>query len=456
MSYLQARGLALRYAQEYPLFQAVDFEINPGDRIAIVGPNGAGKSSLLRILAGEQAADAGTLAKRRGLVHAVFAQANPADGNAQSTGQRAYTRLAEILADPADVLYLDEPTNHLDAKGRRWLAHQILRRETTCVFVSHDEDFLLQMATRVFEIRRGEFRVFNVGYAAYLERTQQLQQQTWSAYEDEQRQLAALERAARRRDALASRVAKMPVGGSAAARPFYNAKAAKVARTARMLRERIQPEARIAKPWEEQPIPKLDFRAATRPSDPPITLDSLTLSYGAKPVVTGFQLTLRRGERAAITGPNGAGKTTLFKAILGRLAPECGVVMIGQNVHLGYFAQEAETLNPTETPLTACLRECPDRTWVQTILACLKLPRTLVEVPISQLSLGERTKTALAQLLVSKANVLLLDEPTNHLEIDARHALLETLRQWPGTLLVVSHDEAFLDHLEPVRYPLTR
>lgn len=445
MSLLQARGLALRYAQEHPLFQAVDFEINPGDRIALVGPNGAGKSSLLRILNEEQSPDEGRIAKRRGLLLAIFLQANDGDTR-QSAGQRSRAHLAHVLAAGADILLLDEPTNHLDAPGRHWLTHQLLRRDRTVLFVSHDEDFLRAVATRVFEIRRGQFHQYNGGYEFYQHQTQLANQHQWANYESEQRQIKSLHRAAERRDQLAAKVADAPPGG-AISRAFYNAKSAKVARTGRLLRERLPTEMRTKKPWEEQPIPKLDFQNSVRPSDPPITLKNVTLAYAERPIVQGCQLTIRRGERWAISGPNGAGKTTLFRAIRGELQPTEGAIQFGRQVKLGYFAQEAETLASNQTPLEICLRENPDRTWVQTIFACLKLPRANVQVPIRQLSLGERAKTALAVLLVNGANVLLLDEPTNHLEIEARRALLETLQQWDGTILFVSHDAAFSEAL---------
>ena len=446
MSQLQARGLTLRYAQEHPLFQAVDFDINPGDRIALVGPNGAGKSSLLRLLTGAQPPDSGVITKPRGLTLAHFSQSDADGDNHLSAGQCARARLAEILDAPAGILLLDEPTNHLDTRTRHWLAHQLLRHNHTCLFVSHDEDFLHQIATRVFEIRRGQFRQFTGTYAEFLNHSETRNQKNWSAYEAEQRQLASLQRAAQRRDQLAAKVADMPPGG-AVSRAFYNAKSAKVARTARLLRERLPQDSQVAKPWEDQPIPTLDFRNFTRPGDPPIDIQNLTLTYGAKTVLRNCNFTLRRGDRLSIQGPNGSGKTSLFRAIRGELVPAAGAITIAQNVKLGYFAQEAETLNPRQTPLEACMAEGTDRTWVQTILACLKLPREYANVPIAQLSLGERAKTALAQILVSGANVLLLDEPTNHLEIEARHALLATLQQFPGTLLFVTHDGSFQDAL---------
>ncbi len=486
MSILQARGLALRFAQEHPLFHNVDFDINPGDRIALTGPNGAGKSSLLRLLAGELPFDAGTIVRRRGLVTASFAQSNPGAPDAAiwewpedvepllrglgfdtadlytplahlSAGQRSRAFLARALAQAADLLLLDEPTNHLDSRARQWLEHHLLRRQTTCLFVSHDEEFLARVATRVFELRRGQFHVTNAAYETHLHHTELQSRQSWQAYESEQRQLAQLERAARRRDVLAAKVARIPPGGSANARAFYNAKSARVARTARLLRERLAPESRIDKPWEEQAIPQLDFASTPRPSDPPIAIENLTLAYTpAAPVVQNLNVTLRRHDRCHLHGPNGSGKTTLLRAILGDLSPAAGAIRLGPNVRLGYFAQEAETLRGDETPLDACLRFCPDRTWVQTILACLKLPRDYVQVPIARLSLGERAKTALAQVLVSGANLLLLDEPTNHLEIEARHALLDTLDQFPGAILFTSHDPGFAADLATQSLPLSR
>lgn len=448
MSLLQACSLSLRYAQEHPLFQAVNFDVNPGDRIAVVGPNGAGKSSLLRILSGDQPGGGGQIVRRRGLLTAHYAQREEAESG-RSAGQWAMDRLVQLLAGPADVLLLDEPTNHLDEPGRQWLAHQLIRHSRTCLFVSHDEDFLSRLATRVFELRRGQFVECRGGYNDYLAAASGRRQSHWAAFEQDQKRIAALDRAAQRRDSLAAKVADTPPGGRIS-RAFYNAKAAKVARTARLLRERMPGQAQIAKPWEEQPIPVLDFAAVTRSGDPPLAAADVALPH----VEARFDFTVRRGDRWAIHGPNGSGKTTFFRAILGHTEALQGRLQLGVNVKIGYFAQEAETLHPDETPLEVCLRETNDRTWVQTILACLKLPRGCVNAPIGRLSLGERAKTAIAQVLVSGANLLLLDEPTNHLELEARHALIETLRQFPGTILFASHDSAFSSALATETYSL--
>jgi ATPase subunit of ABC transporter with duplicated ATPase domains len=483
MSILQASGLALRFAQEQPLFADVHFEINPGDRIALVGPNGAGKSSLLRLLSAELEPDAGHIVRRRGLAISVFSQHLPLaegesmadwlaepglarvlhglgfDGDAiwsplafLSAGQRSRALLARALTQPAGLLLLDEPTNHLDAAARAWLERELLRHHHTCLFVSHDESFLSAVATRVFELRRGRFRAFGGDWHLFQQESAAAEARDWSAYTAEQKHIAALERAAARRDTLAAKVAATPPGARYS-KDFYGRKAAQVARTGRLLRERFAPEARVEKPWEDQPFPRLHFAACARSGDVPLRLRNLSLGYGGKPVLEGLDAAIRRGERWAIRGPNGAGKSTLLRAIMGQLPPLTGAIELAPNVHPGYFAQEAEMLRPADSPLHACLRLSNDRTWIRTLLACLKLPRHLAETPIHRLSLGERSKTALAQLLVSGANLLLLDEPTNHLEIEARHALQETLHQFPGTILLVSHDDAFTasiatNHLE--------
>ena len=218
MSLLQARGLALRFAQEQPLFHAVNFEINPGDRIALIGPNGAGKTSLLRVLTGELPPDGGLVTVRRGLAIATYSQSLPRDGDIShwpedvepilrglgfdteafytplselSAGQRSRALLARALAAPADLLLLDEPTNHLDAKARDWLEHFLLRHKRTCLFVSHEDEFLDAVSTRIFELRRGKFREFSGGYQAFQADSTAAQRADWATYNTEQRQLAA-------------------------------------------------------------------------------------------------------------------------------------------------------------------------------------------------------------------------------------------------------------------------
>jgi ATP-binding cassette subfamily F protein 3 len=194
----------------------------------------------------------------------------------------------------------------------------------------------------------------------------------------------------------------------------YARKAAKVARTARILRARASDELRVEKPWEEQPMEGLTFDKVSRSGDVVVAATRLTKSYGSKTLFRDLSFHVRRGDRLAIVGPNGSGKTTLLNIIQGTTLPDSGTVRFGR-----------------------------------TLLACLKLRLDRLNRPLGELSGGERTKVALARILTSGANLLLLDEPTNHLEIEAQEALEQALQRYPGTVIIVSHDRFFLDALGP-------
>jgi len=214
-----------------------------------------------------------------------------------------------------------------------------------------------------------------------------------------------------------------------------------VARTARLLKERVVREPEAAKPFEEAPIPRLDFSTVRRSGDIALRVEGLAKSYGAKHLFSELSFHLARGERVALAGPNGSGKTTLLRILVGLEEADAGRIQFGANVEVGYYAQEGENLDAARTPLEIC----GGHTLSRTLLACLKLGRDRVTEPVASLSAGERSKVALARLLLGGANLLLLDEPTNHLEIEAQEAVEQTLAQFPGTVLVVSHDRRFLE-----------
>jgi ATP-binding cassette subfamily F protein 3 len=515
MSLLNVSGLSFRYPSTIELFRDATFAIDEGDCLAVVGANGAGKSTLLDILRGELEPGGGSVARRKGLrvAHAdqagasgdralfdyVF-EARPhlaplrarllaperetpcgyaelvneyeaAGGYAAeaaterilsglgfaptewdlppsslSGGQRTRAGLARALHSNAELLLLDEPTNHLDIAAREWLEAQLAARGGACVLVSHDRMLLRRAATRVLEIERGRVTVFEGGYEGYRVRRALLERQAWDNYEAFQRRKAAAEQAAERRSRLAQRVATAPEGVRAG-RDFYARKAAKVARTSRLLRERVERGPAAPKPWEEQPIPTLDFANVRRSGDIALTAMDLAKSYPGRRLFAGLTFHLARGERMAIVGPNGSGKTTLLRILLGLEPPEGGAVRFGAHVTAGYYAQDAENLDRTATPLEIC----GAGTLSRTLLACLKLRPDRVDQPLGESSAGERAKVALVRLLVSEANLLLMDEPTNHLEIEAQEALEKTLAQFPGTIVLVSHDRSFLEALGPGR-----
>lgn len=481
MSLLQALRIGFQYSLQDALFTDVSFDINPGDRIALAGPNGCGKSTLLRILSGELAADHGQITRRRALQTATLPQVPQPEPGATlrlwsedpllpdlerilrglgfvtaqfdieirhlSAGQRTTAYLARCLASSADLLLLDEPTNHLDVRARRWLSRELAALPAACELVSHDRRFLERFATRVFHFHRGKVDQYTGTYSEFESQHAVRLQAQWSTYEHQQQQRAAWERASAKRSALSRAVAQPPRGQSVnmVSSPFYKAKAARVARTARILRERSFEQPEVAKPWEDEPIAQLTFDQVRRSGDPPVDCLAVSKSYGDRLVLDQLTFQCRRGERWALRGPNGSGKTTLFRLILGREHPDGGEIRIAQNVQFGYYAQEADDLDPTKTAAEIAGEFCSDRQRVRTLLACLKLPRVLADQPVGLLSPGERAKAAVARVVLSGANVLLLDEPTNHLEMEAQDALAATLNQFPGTLILVTHDESFAE-----------
>ncbi len=363
-----------------------------------------------------------------------------------SSGQRARAELARTLLTPGHLLLLDEPTNHLDSQARDWLEEYLAQLDAACLMVSHDRSFLNVAATRIFEIRRGVLSVFEGNYEYYRGQRALQQRQAWEQFEAQRRRVAAARQASERRRKVARKVASAPAG-CRNGQDFYAHKAARVARTARILKERAQREPAVQKPWQEAPIPRLDFRNVPRAGDAVLRVEAISKAYDQKVLFRSLAFSLRRGERAAVVGPNGSGKTTLLRILLGRVEPDEGCVEWGSNVRLGYFAQERENLDPDRSPLELCRSVHVDETQVRTVLACLRIGREQIMRPLGAMSMGEQGKVALARLLLSSANVLLLDEPTNHLDIEAREAVEETLTQFPGTILFVSHDRYLIDVL---------
>jgi len=367
-----------------------------------------------------------------------------------SSGQRARARLARCLLSGAKLLLLDEPSNHLDITALEWLEEYLLGLQTAFVMVSHDRTLLNRTTDRTFEIEWGKLLVFAGNFDFSRQQRALRNRQEWERYDVSRRRAAAAERAAQRRAKLARRVQSAPRGVKES-RDFYRRKAAKVARTGRLLKERAAQQAQVPKPWQEQPIPALDFSTMPRSGDVVLNLVGVSKAYGSQRLFEKLSLSVQRGERWAIAGPNGCGKTTLLRIVAGDEVPDQGRVHTGTQVKAGYFAQEGENLDPALTPVEICRQVRGDETEVRTMLACLKLPPERVLSPVGTLSAGERTKTALARLLLSGANLLLLDEPTNHLEIEAREAFEAALAEYPGTVLLVSHDRYLIrklaDHL---------
>ena len=363
-----------------------------------------------------------------------------------SSGQRARAELARLLLVPTDLLLIDEPTNHLDIAAREWMEDYLSRFPAPYLVVSHDRTFLVNAVNRIFDLRRQALVVYEGNYEFYLEQRALRENQAWEQYSAQQHRAAAARRASDRRIALSRKVAKPP-RGERRNNDFYGRKAAKVARTARILRARVTREPVVQKPWVQNPIPRLDFPGVARTRGEVLRVENLSKAYGDKVLFHGLSFQVRSGTRWAILGPNGCGKSTLIKILLGYEKADGGAFTLGTRVRTGYYAQDGENLDAAMSPVELCLEVNPDETWVRTILGCLRLRGESAELAIRSMSAGERAKVALARLLSSGPNFLLLDEVTNHLDIEAREALENTLECFPGAMLFVSHDRYFISKL---------
>jgi len=484
MSLLSASRTTFRHpAMPDDLFSDVTFHISPGDRIALVGPNGAGKTTLLKLMTGELEPTEGAIVRQRGLLVATMDQVSEAPSDRSllahvtaaepegaewraamvleglglpatlhdapwgtlSAGQRSRAMLAALLVSPADLLLLDEPTNHLDAEGRSWLEAWLPQQEAAIVLVSHDRAFIEAAASRIFELRRGTLTVHEGDYAYFREAKALADRQAWSAFEGQQRRHEAASRAAAKRTALAQDVAKAPKGPGLGDKSFYKAKAAKVEKSAKILQARAEREPEAPKPVLDDAIPVLDWGFMRRSGELPLAVMGLAKAYGDRGLFEGLSFDLGRGERLAVLGNNGAGKTTLIRILLGLETPDVGEVVWGHGAQPGWFGQEAEQLDPALSALSNLLAVRPDQARARLLLACLRLRGDRAFQPVGTMSAGERAKVALARLLLSGANVLLLDEPTNHLDLDTREAIEATLATYPGAIVLVSHDQRFIE-----------
>jgi ATP-binding cassette subfamily F protein 3 len=512
---LRLQGVS-RHIPGRTLFEAVDWTLQPGERVGLIGPNGSGKSSLLRVMAGADEPDAGRVVLPRGsrvswipqeaeaeepgtrsLISTVLDGAAhlralaarldqlerrmsepPTDeGDGQldgvrheygelralfewfggdcveararavlgglgfapedpdrplatfSGGWRKRALLARVLLSGAEILLLDEPTNHLDLDALSWLERELARSPAGLVMVSHDRVFLDRVTNRIAWLERGRLRVEKVGYSQWVEARELARRQA----EARNRRLATRERQVRR---FVER---------------FGAKASKATQASdrkRMLGEIERERASIVVERERT----ISFRWPTpaAASDPLLLLEAVAKGYDGREVLRDASLTIRPGDRLAVMGRNGAGKTTLLNLVAGVIEPDAGRREVSGGLEIGVFAQhQLEEFDPGARLLDEMERADPDRTPEQLrgVLGIFGLGERWAEREVGTLSGGERARLALARLMLRPCHLLLLDEPTNHLDLSARQALEAGLAGWPGAVMIVSHDRAFLDHL---------
>lgn len=482
------------------ILREADLSIEPGERVCLIGRNGAGKTSLLRLVSGEQDPDDGEIRRRGEICISELAQVMPRDegltvgefvseglseiitltdryreqasaasdrhglkaleelhGHIEAHGgwhpqQQVQTICTEMELDPEqsmstlsggwrrraalaralvvkpDLLLLDEPTNHLDFAAISWLENRIAAFSGAVLFITHDRAFLQRLATRIVEIDRGKLKSWPGHYQDFLRRREEAMEAEKSANSEFDRKLEE-EEAWIRQGIKARRT-----------RNEGRVRALEAMREERS--QRVNPEARA----------RVHIEEAEHSGRKVLDVKNVSFAYGSEPLIRDFSLRIRRGDRIGLVGNNGVGKSTLLQLMLGELTPDKGTIKLGVNVQLGYFDQHRRELDLDKTVAQivgdgreyVTLNGKPRHVvgYLRGFLFTAKRALT----PIRALSGGERNRVILAWLFTQPANLLILDEPTNDLDVETLEVLEEQLQEYTGTLIVVSHDRAFLDN----------
>lgn len=432
-------------------------------RACVTGRNGEGKSTLLKVIAGRLEPDRGEIIRAPGLKTAFLEQEVPSDRpgtvreialseklisqmgleadvpfNTLSGGLRRRVLLARVLADEPDLVLLDEPTNHLDIESIEWLESFIRRQsETAFLFVTHDRAFLKSVATFVYDLDRGQLAGWNCDYRTFLQRKADLQADEAALWLKKAKKLAQ-EEAWIRQGVKARRT-----------RNQGRVEALRQLRLEFVNRRTAQGTSSI----------RIDTAAAS--GDRVVKIEDMSFAYGDRSVIRHFTADILRGERIGVVGGNGAGKTTLLKLLTGALAPTSGAVTLGTRVEMAFFDQLHAQLDPALTvkEVVAQDRDVVSVGGVQkhvySYLADFLFTPERARSPVKALSGGEKARLLLARLFLRPSNLLVMDEPTNDLDVETLELLEEQLLNYRGTLLVVSHDRAFLDNVVTSTYLLT-
>jgi len=345
------------------------------------------------------------------------------DAGALSGGWKMRIGMARVLLARPDVLLMDEPTNHLDIESILWLEKFIRDYPGAVLLTCHDKDFMNRVVSRIVDIDGGEFIAYTGDYDHYLRQRAVAEANREATYARQQAMLAKERRFVER---FASHVAK----------------AAQVQSRVKKL-EKIE----LVDPPRRRKIVEFQFKAPPRSGDDVVELTGLSKAYDSHVVYDDFNLKIRRTERWCVLGRNGAGKTTLLKLVAGRLEPDTGTVRLGANLKVGYFAQQSlELLDPSLTVLEHAQKSFPVEGLgvLRNLLGAFQFCGDDVDKPTRILSGGEKSRLVLAQMLFDPPNFLILDEPTNHLDLETKEMLVDSLKDFEGTMLFVSHDRTFL------------
>ncbi|SEQ13110.1 ribosomal protection-like ABC-F family protein [Piscibacillus halophilus] len=429
------------------LFRIKDLSIHAGDRIGLIGRNGSGKSTLLKIIADELEPTEGKITKYG--TTAYLPQLKPKKGYL-SGGEITQEWIRRIFSEDKDLLLLDEPTTHLDQPNIEKLEEELKKAHHTFVIVSHDREFLDQLCTTIWEMDEEKIIEYKGNYSEYEHQKHQRIQHHEKEYEKYVEKKKQLEDALRMKEQKAKRATKKPKNVSKSeakitgAKPYFAKKQKKLNQGAKAIQTRIDQLEKVEKIKELPPIQMKLAAAIPAANKPLIRCHELDGQIGDKTLWSSpASFTIENGEKIGIIGPNGSGKTTLIHKLLNDEK-----VQRSPQLKVGYFSQQLEQLNVKKTILeNVQATSSQDETLIRTVLARLGFRGDSVYKEVNVLSGGERVKVALAKIFVSDVNTLILDEPTNFLDIEALEALEKLLQEYPGTLLFVSHDRRFVEHV---------
>lgn len=465
MNILTAEHLQKAYTEERILLKDAAFSLQEGEKAGVIGVNGMGKSTLLKIIAGVEEPDQGTVIMGnhvktayleqtpvledadsilKSALKGLDSQDGVLEGEARSMlhrlgfedvdqpvkylsgGQKKRVALVNVLLKPVEILILDEPTNHLDSEMSGWLEEYLVKFRGALVMVTHDRYFLDRIVDRIVEVEYGSIYSYPGSYADYVA----LKMQRQSMEQASER---------KRKSILKKELAWLARG----------ARARSTKQKAHI--QRIEDMLAAEGPIEEQAVQLCS--AATRMGRKTIEVKGLSKAYGDRKLIQDFTYIFLKGERIGIVGPNGCGKTTLLKLILGQVAADSGVIEMGETVKIGYFSQDNSHMEESLTAI-AYVREAAEYVDVGDgkISAAMLMERFLFDgtmqwTPIGKLSGGERRRLYLLRILMSAPNVLILDEPTNDLDIRTLTILEDYLDSFEGIVITVSHDRYFLERL---------